>query len=49
MAVCFQLTEKSEYDAIIGRTEGLKKTGRDLMKQIPNGIQASLPEFKDER
>lgn len=38
MAVCFQLTEKSEYDAIVGRTEGLEPSkfpGRGLVRANP--------------
>ncbi|PQQ67078.1 type VII secretion protein EssC [Acetivibrio saccincola] len=53
MAVCFQLTEKSEYDAIVGRTEGLEPSkfpGRGLVRaNPPMEFQASLPEFKDEK
>lgn len=50
MAVSFQLTEKSEYDGIVGRTEGLepaKTAGRGLVRgKPPLEFQAALPEFE---
>lgn len=49
MAISFQMTEKNEYDEIVGRTEGLepaKVAGRGLVRgKPPLEFQASLPEF----
>lgn len=49
MALTFQLTEKSEYDGIVGRTEGLepaKVPGRGLTRgKPPLEFQAALPEL----
>ena len=51
MAVSFQLTEKSEYDGIVGRTEGLepaRTAGRALVRgKPPLEFQTAIPEFKD--
>lgn len=50
MAISFQMTEKSEYDSIVGRTEGLepaKVTGRGLVRgKPPLEFQTSLPEYE---
>ena len=49
MAITFQLVEKSEYDGIVGRTEGLEPDsilGRGLIRgKPPMEFQAALPEF----
>lgn len=50
LAVAFQMTEKSDYDAIVGRTEGLepmKIPGRGLVRgKPPLEFHASLPELE---
>ncbi|NIK77497.1 S-DNA-T family DNA segregation ATPase FtsK/SpoIIIE [Paenibacillus castaneae] len=50
MAISFQMTEKSEYDGIVGRTEGLepaKAAGRGLVRgKPPLEFQTSLPEYE---
>jgi S-DNA-T family DNA segregation ATPase FtsK/SpoIIIE len=50
MAVSFQMTEKSEYEGIVGRTEGLepvKVAGRGLVRgKPPLEFQTSLPEYE---
>lgn len=50
MAVAFQMTEKSDYDGIVGRTEGLepmKVPGRGLVRgKPPLEFHASLPEYE---
>lgn len=50
-AVCYQLTEKNEYDSIAGRTDGLeplKLPGRGLVRgQPPLEFQTALPEGKN--
>ncbi|TYQ16044.1 UNVERIFIED_CONTAM: S-DNA-T family DNA segregation ATPase FtsK/SpoIIIE [Acetivibrio alkalicellulosi] len=52
MAVCFQMTDKSEYNDIVGRTEGLepaKVPGRGLLREKPPvEFQGSLSEFEGE-
>lgn len=49
MAISLQLTEKSEYDTIVGRTEGLEPApiaGRALVRgKPPLEFQTSMPEF----
>jgi S-DNA-T family DNA segregation ATPase FtsK/SpoIIIE len=51
MAIAFQLTEKGEYNDIVGRTEGLEPApipGRALVRNKPPvELQVSLPEFKN--
>ncbi|WP_199613902.1 type VII secretion protein EssC [Paenibacillus alkalitolerans] len=51
MAVSLQLTEKNEYDTIVGRTEGLAPAatpGRALARGTPPlEFQTALPEFRD--
>ncbi|CAH1207668.1 ESX secretion system protein EccC [Paenibacillus auburnensis] len=53
MAVSLQMTEKSEYDGIVGRTEGLepgKTAGRGLVRgKPPLEFQTALPEFRELR
>lgn len=53
MAVSLQMTEKSEYDGIVGRTEGLepgKTAGRGLVRgKPPLEFQTALPEFREQR
>lgn len=50
MAVSLQLTDKHEYDAIVGRTEGLepaRSAGRALVRgKPPLEFQTSLPELR---
>ncbi len=52
MAVTFQLTEKGEYDSIVGRTEGLEPAnlpGRALFRNKPPcEVQVCLPEFENQ-
>lgn len=49
-AISFQLTDKTEYDGIVGRTEGLvptKLAGRGLVRgNPPLEFQTALPEWK---
>ncbi len=51
MAITFQLTEKGEYDSIVGRTEGMEPAnipGRALIRNKPPcEVHICLPEFKD--
>ncbi|WP_051569332.1 type VII secretion protein EssC [Alkaliphilus transvaalensis] len=51
MAVTLQLTDKSEYDSIVGRTEGLEPAsvvGRGLVRnQPPLEFHTALPAFKE--
>lgn len=51
MAVSYQLVEKSEYDGIVGRTEGLEPAhvaGRALVRgKPPLEFQTAMPEFTD--
>lgn len=51
MAISLQLTEKAEYDNIVGRTEGLEPSpvpGRGLVRgKPPLEFQTALPQFKD--
>jgi DNA segregation ATPase FtsK/SpoIIIE, S-DNA-T family len=51
MAISLQLTEKSEYSGIVGRTEGLEPSpvlGRGLLRgNPPLEFQTSLPEFEN--
>lgn len=51
MAMTLTLTEKGEYDGIVGRTEGLEPTnipGRGLVRaKPPLEFQTAIPEFKD--
>lgn len=51
MAVSLQLTDKSEYDGIVGRTEGLepaKIAGRALVRgKPPLEFQTAVPEFRE--
>ncbi|NGM82826.1 type VII secretion protein EssC [Paenibacillus sp. 7124] len=53
MAVSLQMTEKNEYDGIVGRTEGLepaKTAGRGLVRgKPPLEFQTALPEFRELR
>lgn len=50
MAVTLQLTDKGEYDGIVGRTEGLepaKLAGRALVRgKPPLEFQTAVPEYK---
>ncbi|WP_410771623.1 type VII secretion protein EssC [Fontibacillus sp. BL9] len=50
LAIAFQMTEKGDYDGVVGRTEGLepmKVAGRGLVRgKPPLEFQASLPEFE---
>lgn len=51
MAIAFQMTEKSDYDGVVGRTEGLEPTkvaGRGLVRgKPPLEFQGSLPQLAD--
>lgn len=51
MAVTLQLTDKGEYDGIVGRTEGLepaKTAGRALLRgKPPLEFQTAVPEFRE--
>ncbi|WP_191089524.1 type VII secretion protein EssC [Paenibacillus spiritus] len=53
MAISLQMTEKSEYDGIVGRTEGLepaRTAGRGLVRgKPPLEFQTALPEFREVR
>lgn len=50
LAVTFQMTDKGDYDGVVGRTEGLepmKVPGRGLVRgKPPLEFQASLPEYE---
>lgn len=51
LAVALQMTEKGDYDSVVGRTEGLepmKVAGRGLVRgKPPLEFQTSLPEYED--
>lgn len=51
MAISYALTDRSEYDGIVGRTEGLepgKTAGRALVRgKPPLEFQTALPSFRD--
>jgi len=51
MAICFQMTDKSEYINIVGRTDGLEPAnipGRGLVRgNPPLEFHVALPEYRD--
>lgn len=52
MAITYQMTDKSDYDGIVGRTEGLepaKVAGRGLIRGTPPlEFQTALPEYQEQ-